>query len=251
VTDRIARSFSYSATRYDDYARLQIKLLDDIFGRLKSQLFEEMTVLDLGCGTGYFLSKIRDYNPDIILKGVDIAPGMIKRCSQRGLNCELATMEKLPYKDDTIDIVTSSFSIHWVEDIDKVFREMARVLKPGGKFFISFPIAGTFKELEEAFIDSCGGYPQKHKFMTREQVEKTMSQAGVEPNELEVKHFDSSYSSLKEAMNSIKEVGAATSAVRTNISKSSYRQIEDYFLKKYQKVIVSYQIVTILGDMPN
>jgi len=52
--------------------------------------------------------------------------------------------EKLPFPDGTFDIVLSSQSIHWVNDLPKLFQEVFRVLKPNGCFMFSM-IGGECK----------------------------------------------------------------------------------------------------------
>ena len=47
--------------------------------------------------------------------------------------------ERLPFDDNTLDVITSSLVLEHVEDIDFYYREAARVLRPGGVCFFSFP----------------------------------------------------------------------------------------------------------------
>jgi len=103
------------------------------------------TVLDLGSGAGIdvFLAA-NAVGPTGRAIGVDMTPEMLARArrnaERRGLsNTEFreGRLEALPVDSGTIDAVTSNCVINLVPDKAKVFAEVARVLKPGGRLVIS------------------------------------------------------------------------------------------------------------------
>ena len=103
------------------------------------------TVLDLGSGAGIdvFLAA-NAVGPAGRAIGVDMTPEMLARArrnaERRGLsNTEFreGRLEALPVANDSIDAVTSNCVINLVPDKAKVFSEVARVLKPGGRLVIS------------------------------------------------------------------------------------------------------------------
>jgi ubiquinone/menaquinone biosynthesis C-methylase UbiE len=96
--------------------------------------------MELGSGTGFFLLNLM--SGGVIKKGsvTDLSPGMVKvalrNAEHLGLDVagRVADAERIPYDDNSFDLVVGHAVLHHIPDVQAAFREVLRVLKPGGRF---------------------------------------------------------------------------------------------------------------------
>ncbi|HKN51150.1 MAG TPA: methyltransferase domain-containing protein, partial [Amycolatopsis sp.] len=98
------------------------------------------TAMELGSGTGFFLLNLMQGG--VIKKGsvTDLSPGMVqvalRNAENLGLDVDgrVADAERIPYEDDSFDLVVGHAVLHHIPDVRAAFAEVLRVLKPGGRF---------------------------------------------------------------------------------------------------------------------
>ena len=97
-------------------------------------------VLDAGCGGTSFPYPS---HPELRITGVDVKrmPGDFAHAS-----VALATMERLPLRDASFDAVISNYTMEHVDDLDAVWDELTRALKPGGRMFVALPNSRSFDD---------------------------------------------------------------------------------------------------------
>ncbi len=152
VTERlkIAKSFGSASASYDVSARLQRHCGKHLMSWLPER--ENLTVLDLGSGTGFFTEILASRYQQVI--GLDISKKMLG-FSQQSRNPSIKWLEadayKLPLQNNSIDFVYSNLMIQWCDPLDLVLNEVIRVLKPGGVFVFSTLVDGTLYELKASW----------------------------------------------------------------------------------------------------
>src|SRR5437868_7866331 len=94
-------------------------------------------ILDVGCGTGANLEMLSEFGD---AEGVDVSQDALAFCRERGLaNVHLGAAEKLPYEDETFDLVTALDVVEHLDDDVAGLREMRRVLRPNGHLLLFVP----------------------------------------------------------------------------------------------------------------
>lgn len=93
--------------------------------------------LDLGCGTGNMLGLAKDRGISFI--GIDFSLGMLKKAKEKSNGLVLADLHNLPIRDSCVDGATNVNVLYQLERPDAFFKEVYRVLKPGGMVVISTP----------------------------------------------------------------------------------------------------------------
>jgi ubiquinone/menaquinone biosynthesis C-methylase UbiE len=94
-------------------------------------------ILDIGCGLGMYVSRFRQFSDDVY--GVDIDPEKISRASEWLPNLRVAPAERLPFDDESFDVLLLNEVIEHVDDDRRTVQEAYRVLAPGGHIIIYAP----------------------------------------------------------------------------------------------------------------
>jgi SAM-dependent methyltransferase len=119
--------------------------------------------LELGCGTGFFLLNLMQAGLTARGSVTDLSPGMVaaalRNAENLGLDVDgrVADAEQIPYDDATFDVVVGHAVLHHIPDLDAAFREVLRVLKPGGRFVF----AGEPTRIGDRYARLLGGLTWK------------------------------------------------------------------------------------------
>lgn len=122
---------------------LKLRYLLDDLGPVRCR------VLDVGCGAGSVAKAVKHERPDLQVFGCDVSQSAIDiaLAAPGGVEFQLATAERLPFADGGFDFVWIFDVLEHVDDPERVLREVARVLKPGGGFHIVLPLEGQPRTL--------------------------------------------------------------------------------------------------------
>jgi len=94
-------------------------------------------ILDVGCGTGANLEMLARFGE---AEGVDVSLDALSFCRERGLNnVRHGDAERLPYPDNSFDLVTAFDVIEHLDNDQMGLGEIFRVLKPGGRALLFVP----------------------------------------------------------------------------------------------------------------
>lgn len=131
----------------DVYARWRATAIGATTERLERQLILELAgdvtrsrILDVGCGDGDLALELT--RRGAMVTGIDASAAMIDAAKDRAkrhnanVTFQVASAEHLPFSAEQFDVVTAITILCFVEDAAPVFREIGRVLRPGGRLVI-------------------------------------------------------------------------------------------------------------------
>lgn len=119
-----------------------------------SEIQDGMNILEIGCGNGaLWLENMNHIPPDVHITLSDISDGML-RDARNSINDERFSFscfnaEKIPFEDESFDVVYANHMLFYCENIDLVVKECRRVLKKGGKLICSTYSKRHMKEITE------------------------------------------------------------------------------------------------------
>lgn len=98
----------------------------------------KLKILDAGCGTGLFAKKLKAYGE---VYGIDMSEEALEFAKKRGIKVKKASITRLPFADNTFDLVVSLDVLchRSIKDDDKAIKEFKRVLKPKGYLVLKLP----------------------------------------------------------------------------------------------------------------
>ncbi len=206
----ISESFSRAAIHYDSVAQLQREVGTRLLDKINAVGYPPTSILDLGCGTGFFYSALNHLFPQASYLGLDLAPGMIEFASSQhpgSAKWLVADAESLPLAANSVDLVFSSLAIQWCYSPQRLFAELARVLKPGGRCVFTSLGPDTLKELRAswAVVDS---HQHVNTFLPRVVLEQAAQEVFGVTLQLHNEQFQMKYDRVRELLDELKTLGA-------------------------------------------
>ena len=169
---------------------------------------ENEVCVDLGSGRGTdVLRMAEEVGDNGFVYGIDIAEGMISKAEKTAKKMGIqhvkflkSPLEKLPLKDYSIDLLISNCTINHASDKQKVWTEVYRILKTGGRFVVSDiyssePVPEHYKNDPEAIAECWGGSVTRSEYMEQlkiagfQQIDILEESAPYDKGEIEVSSF--------------------------------------------------------------
>lgn len=120
-------------------------------------------VLDLGCGYGWHCAFASEQGAEKIL-GIDLSERMIaeakKRNSRANISYRICGIDDYEYPENTWDVVISNLALHYIEDLEWVFQNVNKTLKPGGAFLFNIEHPSFTAGVGQDWIYSEDGSPK-------------------------------------------------------------------------------------------
>lgn len=269
--DKVSRAFHRQATEYDLHTSVQKRVVNRLLSLVKNHITGVPTsILDVGCGTGHLLASLREQYQHSRLYGLDLAYNMTRCASERlGTDAQLvnADAEHLPFRDGMFDLLVSTSTLQWLDNLEVFFQQAHRVTQANGLLCIAFFGGRTLFELRECFrevveqriaSDSCSGYVNRlHSFRGRTDVEHALERIDFDQATITCEIETDYYSDVHALLRSIKRIGAGTTAQGDGKGGLGWRgilnEVSRLYYERYGadgKIPATYEVVYVVARMP-
>jgi len=246
------RSFEHAAESYDAAAVLQQEVAQRLLERLDLMKLEPARVLDLGCGTGYCIPELMSRYKRADIVALDIARPMLEQARRRGRwlhrpRCVCGDAERLPFEDESFDLVFSNLMLQWCVDLDAAFAELQRVLRPGGLLLFTSFGPDTLKELRDSWAQ-VDGDTHVNAFLDMHDVGDALVKTRFADPVMDVERITVTYPDVWKLMRELKQIGAhnvTAGRPRGLTGKSHMQQLVNAYERYRQADVLpaSYEIV--------
>ncbi|MCG5513308.1 malonyl-ACP O-methyltransferase BioC [Ectothiorhodospira shaposhnikovii] len=209
---RVRATFDRAASSYDEAAVLQKEVCSRLLERLAWIRLQPARVLDAGTGTGQGLRGLRRRYRGARAVGLDLSPSMLRQAGKGGgwwrkpgLVC--ADVEALPFADAGFDLIFSSLTIQWCNDLDRTFAGFRRVLAPGGLLMFTTLGPDTLHELRSAW-EAVDGHAHVNAFLDMHDVGDALVRAGFADPVMDVERITVTYPRMGRLMRDLQAIGA-------------------------------------------
>uniref|UniRef100_H3BAF0 Arginine-hydroxylase NDUFAF5, mitochondrial n=1 Tax=Latimeria chalumnae TaxID=7897 RepID=H3BAF0_LATCH len=242
-------------------------LREEVCGRVVDRIFDVARTfplaLDVGCGRGHIAQQLNKETVEKLLQ-VDISEKALKTLGE----CEIPTYsivadeEFLPFKENTFDLVVSSLSLHWVNDLPGAFRQIYHVLKPDGVFIGAMIGGETLYELrcslQLAELEREGGFaPHMSPYTAVSDVGNLLGQAGFNMLTVDIDEIQVNYPGMFEVMEDLQGMGESNcswnrkSLLHRDTMLAAAAIYKDMYGNDDGSVAATFQILYMIGWKPH
>jgi malonyl-CoA O-methyltransferase len=230
----IRRRFDHAADRFHEADFVHGVTREGLLERMRPMTVDATTVIDLGSATGTAIPLLQKRFRGARVIAVDLSAAMLgvvrrKRTLLSRRHAVQADARSLPLADASIDVVFSNLMLPWIDDLDTVFAEVARVLRKDGLFAFSTLGPDSLLELREAWQTVDEGQ-HVNPFPDMHDVGDALVRAGLRDPVLDVDQLSVSYRDPGALFRDLTAAGARNSLCnrqRGLMGRSRFRRFID------------------------
>jgi trans-aconitate 2-methyltransferase len=206
---------SWNPAQYHQFQKDRFAPFEDLFALVKVRT--DMSVIDLGCGTGELTGQLKERLPESDVLGVDSSEEMLRRAREQkhdGLKFKQASIEEI---EGAWDLVFSHAAIHWVENHHALIPRLLALVRRGGQLAVQLPSNHTHPShtliaeiaMEAPFREALNGWTRTSPVLSiNEYAELLYAHGGTQ-----ITVFEKVYPSLLENSDAVAEWTKGTTLV--------------------------------------
>jgi malonyl-CoA O-methyltransferase len=234
---QVRRAFDRASATFDACSAVHAELRNRLLERLDVVRLDPAVIVDLGAGTGHASRALQDRYRSAQVIALDISTRMLAqaRRQQRFLKRFAriaADAHRLCLRSASVDLVVSNLMLQWCADPDRVFAELARVLKPEGLFSFTTLGPDSLLELRTSWRDE---RIHVHRFIDMHDLGDALLRAGFAEPVMDTERITVTYRDLPSLLAELKGSGSTNLAHGRSRTLRS-RQREDHARARYLSV---------------
>lgn len=218
-------NFSNNVSSYIDNANIQkycSEKLINLIVEYKNDL-SNYNILDLGCGTGFISTHLQQkFNNNYNLFQLDLSLEMLKFNDSTNKIC--GDFNYLPFANNSLDLIISSFALQWCEDFNKILQNLKLILKPNGILAIALPTSESFKNLANCPF-------QINKMPNYLEIIEKLNHNNFSLISQNNKNYFENFNNSIDAIKSFKKIGANN--LFTNKVGKTFHDLKNFYLINY------------------
>ncbi len=214
---------------YADAAVIAREAGDEMLARLELMTVAPKVIVDVGCGTGELSAKLHSRYPQANMIHLDLSELMLAQVKTSKLVC--ADAEKLPLRDQSVDLVFANLLLPWCHDFAAVLREWRRVLRPEGLLIFSALGLDTLQEWRGLLQED-----EIPLLADMHDIGDMLLQEGFTDPVLDVDHYTTTYRDKKRLLHELRASGMWTPAdeQRADHVANEIKLSDDVFAVTYE-----------------
>ena len=218
--------FDRHAKTYDEYSSLQNKISDNLFKKLDLIEVRPSLILDLGCGTGRNGVILKKKYQNIRLINYDFSINMLQEAKKQQHNplgsksdFVCGDIEELSFSDNTFDVIWSTSSLQWCNNLSDIFKQAKSILKPGGLFIFSTFGPNTLFELRSV-TKKISHYQKTNNFLDILSIKDKLNKNNFINPVIDSEEFCLTYKDINKLFLDLRKIGATSGFKKRKIGLS-------------------------------
>lgn len=207
----LVRHFEKAAPFYHGATAIQQEIAANLGAKLVG-FASPNRILEIGSGTGALTEHLLRLFPESQITAIDLSKEMIGIASERLAYpanvlwlCESA--EEFITKNREFDLIVSSSSFQWIENLGEFFARLMPRLSMGGTLLFSMMVKGTLAELHDMRKLVAPTKISQHDFLTEQEVQSALERSGYLVKKSEVSNFSENFANTTALLKEIRRRG--------------------------------------------